>query len=75
MRTGGKKREPGVEAGGGVDTDGEEAREKGGIMGECEGERMGSRKAERKEEQKKKRNNESFWRMCSSCISPACRSF
>lgn len=29
MRTGGREREPDVEAGGGVDTDGEEMREKG----------------------------------------------
>lgn len=74
MQTGGRKREPGVEAGGGVYTDGEGVRERGGIMGECEGGGMESRKAERKEG-KKNRNNESFWRMCSSCISPACRSF
>lgn len=61
-----------MEAGGGVDTDEEEVRERGGIMGEREAERRGKQKGKR---EKKKRNNESVCKMCASCISPVCWSF
>lgn len=41
-----------MEAGGGVDTDEEEVRERGGIMGEREAERRGKQKGKREKKEK-----------------------